>query len=588
MRSRTTSLRATLVLTFLITSGLASSAGAVAVNAGGPAAGEFAADAFFSGGSTYRTTANVDLGAATDPAPEAVYQSLRYGEFAYTFSGLTSGTQFLVRLHFAEHFYSTAGARRFDVAINGADVLTDFDIFAAAGGARRAVVQEFVASANTAGRIVVQFSNGRAGYPQVCGIEVVPVATADFALSVPQVPIQIGRNATTTASVGVDFLGGFTSSNVALGVAGLPSGATGRFSPNPLRDEGTSTLTITTSGSVVAGTYPITISATAGGITHTEDATLQVTTGASFSLSVSPQTLTVAPGHSGAATVTLAASNGFTGFATLGVSGLPAGASASFGSNPAAVPGTSGLTLATAAATPTGSYPLTVTATSGGTTRTQGITLTVGQGASNFTCTELIGFSQTLMWEETSDFQQRVDDTRWQVRFRSGGDIDVWADPTSDGWHAPVSTRCQGAGQVTLCSPCAQNSSSPDRVVLTITSHGYDSDVAMWATRIRAAIATIRQEHRQLRQIVLQPVVGGPNHAICPTPANRQGVRASFNHPYIDQAIAIVVRDSPDLVAGISPEVQSCSNYSDDVGHLTTAGRAFVGQAVGQYYGARP
>ncbi len=588
MRISTTGLRVTVLLTCLITSGLASSAGAVAVNAGGPAAGEFAADAFFSGGSTFRTTANVDLSAATNPAPEAVYQSLRYGEFAYTFSGLTSGAQFVVRLHFAEHFYTTSGARRFDVAINGAGVLTDFDIFSAAGGARRAVVQEFVASANTQGRIVVQLSNGRAGYPQVCGIEILPVATPDFALSVPQVPIQVGRNATTTASVGIDFVGGFTSSNVALAVAGLPSGATGRLSPNPLTNEGTSTLTITTSSSVVAGTYPLVVSATAGGITHTEDATLQVTSGASFSLSVSPQTLTVAPGRSGAATVTLAATNGFAGFATLGVSGLPAGASASFGSNPAAVPGTSSLTITTAPNTPTGSYTLTVSGTSGGMTRTQGITLTVGQGASNFTCTELIGFSQTLMWEETTDFQQRVDDAHWQVRFRSGGDIDVWGDPTSDAWNAPVRTTCQNAGQIALCSPCAQGSSSPDRVVLTITSHGYDSDVAMWETRIRTAIATIRQEHRQVRQIVLQPVVGGPNGAVCPTPANRQGVRASFNHPYIDQAIAIVVRDSPDLAAGISPEVQSCSNYSDDVGHLTTAGRAFVGQAVGQYYGARP
>ena len=71
-------------------------------------------------------------------------------------------------------------------------------------------------------------------------------------------------------------------------------------------------------------------------------------------------------------------------------------------------------------------------------------------------------------------------------------------------------------------------------------------------------------------------------------PGQSQGVRASFNHPFIDAAIATVVQDSPDLVAGISPEVQTCSAYADEVGHFTETGRGPVGLAIGQYYAAFP
>jgi hypothetical protein len=211
-----------------------------------------------------------------------------------------------------------------------------------------------------------------------------------------------------------------------------------------------------------------------------------------------------------------------------------------------------------------------------------------GVPGGNFTCTELIGFSQTLMWEETPEFQQQIDTSRWQVRFRAGGDVDLWADRNADGWNAPVQTDCVGGGSPVLCSPCASGSTAPDRVIFTITLGAYESDVQVWIQKIQAAVATIRLRRPQARQIVLQPVVGGPRHTICSMAGQPQGVRASFNHPFIDAALATVVQDSPDLVAGISPEVRACSAYSDEVGHLTETGRGPVGQAIGQYYAAQP
>jgi predicted alpha-1,2-mannosidase len=80
---------------------------------------------------------------ASNAAPAAVYQSERYGkDFAYTFA-VPEGQRYLVRLHFAEIFDNGAGRRIENVFINQHEVLTNLDIFAAAGGMNTALVREF-------------------------------------------------------------------------------------------------------------------------------------------------------------------------------------------------------------------------------------------------------------------------------------------------------------------------------------------------------------------------------------------------------------------------------------------------------------
>jgi hypothetical protein len=204
----------------------------------------------------------------------------------------------------------------------------------------------------------------------------------------------------------------------------------------------------------------------------------------------------------------------------------------------------------------------------------------------DFACTEILGFSQSLQFYDTAEFRQQIDPDRWQMLFRAGGDVDVWADPAADVWSAPVEESCFGTGSPVLCTPCAAGSDTPDRVLFTITLQAYESNVAVWVEKIRAAIATIRAKRPHLRQIVLQPVIGGPDHALCPA-SGPNGVRASYNHPYVDQAIAEVVHDASDLVAGFSPEVGACTDYRDDVGHLQDAARPAVGAAIGAFYGPR-
>ena len=97
--------------------------------------------------------------------------------------------------------------------------------------------------------------------------------------------------------------------------------------------------------------------------------------GPNFSLSASPAALSVNQGVSGSSTITVTPSGGFTGSVTLSASGLPAGVTAAFGTNPTT--STSVVTFTASATAATGVFPVTITGTSGSLTHTTTITLTV-------------------------------------------------------------------------------------------------------------------------------------------------------------------------------------------------------------------
>jgi unsaturated rhamnogalacturonyl hydrolase len=130
----------------------------VQINAGGPAVSPFVADKDFAGGSTISHANVIDTSKATNPAPTAVYQTGRIGNFTYTIPGLVDGTNYIVRLHFCELYWTAVGKRTFNVSINGTQVLTHFDIYATAGGRNIANVQQFEEAANSKGQIVIQFT----------------------------------------------------------------------------------------------------------------------------------------------------------------------------------------------------------------------------------------------------------------------------------------------------------------------------------------------------------------------------------------------------------------------------------------------
>jgi hypothetical protein len=133
----------------------------------------FSADRDERGGNTKTVSDTIDVRTA-HAAPMIIYQSERWGPSTYTIP-VEKGKTYTVRLHFAETTFDQAGARRFHVAIDGKRVLTDFDVFAEAGGKFRAVVKDFPGIAPDAeGRIVIDFIAGSADQPKIDGIEVLP------------------------------------------------------------------------------------------------------------------------------------------------------------------------------------------------------------------------------------------------------------------------------------------------------------------------------------------------------------------------------------------------------------------------------
>jgi hypothetical protein len=116
------------------------------------------------------TTINLTQPGA-NAAPMAVYQHARAGVFTYTIPGLTAGTQYTVLLHFAETYFTAAGGREFNVAINGSTVLTNLDIYATVGS-NAALLETLTPTANSSGQIVIAFTTGAANQPVVSGIEI--------------------------------------------------------------------------------------------------------------------------------------------------------------------------------------------------------------------------------------------------------------------------------------------------------------------------------------------------------------------------------------------------------------------------------
>jgi len=92
-------------------------------------------DRGFNSGTT--ATSNFAVGNTSD---DPLYQSRRFGDFGYELA--VPNGDYVLKLYFADPVFTTSGKRKFDVLVEGATVLNDFDL-AASGGGRAAVVKSF-------------------------------------------------------------------------------------------------------------------------------------------------------------------------------------------------------------------------------------------------------------------------------------------------------------------------------------------------------------------------------------------------------------------------------------------------------------
>jgi hypothetical protein len=109
------------------------------------------------------------------------------------------------------------------------------------------------------------------------GNAILTITISDFTLSAAPAQKAVAQGGSTTYTVTVGSLAGFTGT-VNLGASGLPQGATASFSPASITGSGTSTMTVTAAPSSPGGTYTVTMTGTSGGtLSHSTAATLVVT-----------------------------------------------------------------------------------------------------------------------------------------------------------------------------------------------------------------------------------------------------------------------------------------------------------------------
>ena len=295
-----------------------------AINSGGPQVGNFSGDEDFINGATSSTTNTVSTAGVANAAPAAVYQSERFGGFSYAIPGLTPGTSYLVRLHFAEIYWTQVGQRIFNVTINGAPALTNFDIVAAAGGPNIAVVEQFLATADNSGQISVGFPSALVDLPKISGIEIATV-NSSAASAAQSVTVLNQGNAnlsfsSLTASTGYQIVGGTCGKSSAV-IAGQTCTVGVVFAPTG--GAGVATGTVTLTDNTPQSPHTIGVS----GVSTLQSAACSIGASPSVSAYGSPVTLTatISPATGGMPT---GAVTFLDGTATLGVAALNGSAAA--------------------------------------------------------------------------------------------------------------------------------------------------------------------------------------------------------------------------------------------------------------------
>ena len=128
-----------------------------------------------------------------------LFQNERYSEndspaMVYTIPAPIGA--YTLNLYFSENYVRDVGQRVFNVKVNGALILTNFDIFATAGGQYTAVIKTF--AVHSTGTITIEFDHEQPAVqnPKIDAIELVPTAQ-----NLPSVPLLINSASPNASSV---------------------------------------------------------------------------------------------------------------------------------------------------------------------------------------------------------------------------------------------------------------------------------------------------------------------------------------------------------------------------------------------------
>ena len=202
-------------------------------------------------------------------------------------------------------------------------------------------------------------------------------AAGSFALEIDNTfTNSLSPGAEVRIPVTINRSSGFTG-EITLEVFGAPDGVSGTFEPNPASGN-ESTLTVTTQNSVAPGMYSLSVRGKNGVTSATAKVDVNVvgtTTGPTFSLALSPASLSTEAGKTVTSTVTVNKTSSFSGNVSLSVSGAPSGVNVSF--DPTATTSTSKVSVKVGSNVKAGNYTLTVQGSGGGKTGSTKLGLTV-------------------------------------------------------------------------------------------------------------------------------------------------------------------------------------------------------------------
>jgi hypothetical protein len=246
-----------------------------------------------------------------------------------------------------------------------------------AGGNDGATISVTTAGGLTPGSYPLTVTGTGGALTHTAALTLVVTPPPDFGLAVTPSTLTVAAGSAGTASVTVSAVAGFGGS-VALGVSGLPAAVgTTTVTPTSVTGGGSGQVAVQVATGAGAGSYQLTVTGTSGSLSHSASLTLVVPAPADFSLAASPTSASVTRNLTARYSITVTAKGGFSGGVTLSVSGLPAGASASWSPNPVAGAGKSTLQVRTSSTTPRARSTLTITGVSGVLRHQLTVTLTV-------------------------------------------------------------------------------------------------------------------------------------------------------------------------------------------------------------------
>jgi PKD repeat protein len=209
----------------------------------------------------------------------------------------------------------------------------------------------------------------------------VNVPPPDFAISATPASLTIYQGSSTQSKIVVKSLNGF-SGTIVFALSSSPTGLTDSLDhlslSLPPGGSANANLQVSATTSTPPGNYTVTVSATAGSISHSIDVAVNMPP-SDFSITPTPSSLTIAPGTSGTFQITTKSLDRFSGTIVFNATISPSGPVLAWDHTSISVPAGGSadvhLKVSTTTSTPPGTYTITVTATSG--TISHSITLTL-------------------------------------------------------------------------------------------------------------------------------------------------------------------------------------------------------------------